>query len=249
MPPKSTGVSTASFKAQYQAVLDQRQRQFDQHFVNPNLETLHRSAHVRLLEIEKVYALVQSRREHRLLELAYKLLADGLCQVACANYTLAFFGLRSFLELSTAAVRFSAYEFELREWELGKRDILWGALVNTETGVSVYGKTFASSFFAPLAEETRHYQGLAQRTYRECSQYVHANPGSHSSGQLEVERSKFWFELFDSAATCVLFLFLVRYHSEIGSAIASDDDAKAIFLTELGHFDGVSTAIETGVVQ
>lgn len=249
MPPRAHGTSAASFKAQYQAVLDQRQRQFNEHFANAELVALHRSAHVRLLEIEKIYSLVQARREYRLLELAYKLLADGLCQLACANYTLAFFGLRSFLELSTAAVKFSAHELELREWEIGRRDILWSALVNTENGASVYGKAFATAFFPPLSEETRHYHGLAQRTYRECSQYVHANPGSHSSGEIEPERSKFWFELFESAVTSVFFLFLVRYHSEIGSKIASDAEAKAIFLSEVGHFVGVSNAIETGVVQ
>ncbi|WP_216844759.1 hypothetical protein, partial [Rhodanobacter sp. L36] len=221
-----------AFKAQYQAVLDARQKQFDLHFSNSDLISLHERAHVRLLDVERVISLAKLRREFKIFELAFKLLGDGLCQVACANYRLAFFCLRSFLELSTAAIKFSAFEFELRQWESGKRDILWNGLCNDDTGV--YSRSFAAAFFPILTDETKHYAGLANRAYRECSEYVHGNPSSHGTDVLEPERSKRWFELFDAATTCVFYGFFVRYHSEVGAAIAADSEAVAVLDGELG---------------
>jgi hypothetical protein len=242
----TSGSGAPSFKLQYQSVLDARQGQFDLHFSTGALQPLHEKAHLRLLDVEHVLSQVRARREYRLFELAFKLLGDGLCQVACANYRLAFFCLRSFLESSTAAIKFSAFEFELRNWELGKRDILWGNLSNDDIGV--YSKNFASAFFPPLQEETKHYAGLASRAYRECSEYVHGNPSSHGSDTLELDRSMRWFELFDAATTCVLYGFFIRYHSEVGQAMAGNAEVCAIFESELGHFPGLSEAIASGVV-
>jgi hypothetical protein len=228
--------------------LDARQAQFDAHFESPQLLALHQAAHVRLLDVERIFSLAKDRREYKLFELAFGLLGDGLCQVACSNYRLAFFCLRSFLELSSAAVRFSAFEFELREWELGRRDILWGVLCGEDAPTAVYSKTFASAFFPLLAEETKHYAGLAQRTYRVCSQYVHVNPSSHTTGGLEPDRTRLWFELAEAATVCVFFVFLIRYHSELGARIAGDSDCRAILQSELGHFAGITEALESGVV-
>lgn len=235
------------FKAQYQAVLDARQAEFDAHFLHPDLVALHQKAHSRLLDVEKLFSLIASRREMQIFSLAISLLGDGLCQLASANYRLAFYCLRAFLELCSAGVRFSAHEFELRQWQLGAKDVSWTILSHEDSGV--YGHAFAGAFYPPLKKESKHYVGLAQRVYRECSQYVHANPSSHASSSIEIERSKSWFELADAAITCVIYLFFVRYHSEVGQAIAEDDDVKAILKGDLGHFDGVTQAIDLGTIQ
>lgn len=242
-----TAGSVPAFKAQYQAVLDARQAQFDAHFLRPDLAALHQKAHVRMLDVEKLFGLVANRREMQLYGLATSLLGDGLCQVASANYRLAFYCLRAFLELCSAAARFSAHEFELRQWQMGAKDVSWTVLSHEDSGV--FGHAFAGAFYPPLKKESKHYLGLALRVYRECSEYVHANPSSHASSSIEVERSKSWFELADAAVTCVIYLYFVRYHSEVGPAIARDDEVKAILKGELGHFDGVSHAIERGVIQ
>jgi len=234
-----------AFKAQYQAVLDSRQGQFEKHFVDATLVSLHQAAHSRLLDVEKLYSKVSGRREAQIFDLATSLFADGLCQIACANYRLAFYCLRSFLELSSAAIKFSGHELELRQWQQGGRDILWGALNNDETGV--YSAIFTSAFYPALKKETKHYSGLAARTYRECSEYVHGNPKTHGSNEIEIERSKSWFELADAAVTCIIFIFFVRYHSEVGASFASDVDVSSILQSELGHFEGLTSAIESGV--
>src|SRR5690606_6761684 len=122
---------------------------------------LHEAAHVRLLELETIFKQVEHRREYRLYSLALQLLADGLCSVSYANYQLSFYSLRSFLEFATAGIKFSAFEFELRQWEREDQDIVWNAVSSGERGV--YSKQFARAFFPSLSEEHFHYQGLASR--------------------------------------------------------------------------------------
>ncbi|MDF3982900.1 hypothetical protein P3W23_12960 [Luteibacter sp. PPL554] len=160
-------------RTQYQLVLDRRQANFDSHFATTTLAAKHQLAHQRLLDVEAVYASVVGRRESRIFDLASQLLADGLSQLACANYRLAFFCLRAFLEMSLAAIRFSAHEFELREWEAGIRDVSWTTLSNDDTGC--FSTSFVGAFFPQLKGEAKHYQSLAKRAYREASEYVHTN--------------------------------------------------------------------------
>jgi hypothetical protein len=235
-PPKSAG-----FIAQYQRVLNARQSEFDRYFNNAEISSLHEIAHIRMLDVEQVLAPASNRRESRLFALAAKLLAEGLCNVACANYQLAFFCLRSFLELSTAAIKFSAVEFELRQWERGDRDIVWNSASVGESGV--YSKPFAAAFFPGLAEEYKHYAGLASRVYRECSEYVHANLNSHVGHAFDERRIKHWFSLFDAATTCTIYGFFVRYNSEFDLSENAAPEVNAILSTDLGHFPGVIDAL------
>jgi hypothetical protein len=235
-PPKS-----ASFITQYQRVLDARQCEFDRYFDNAEISSIHESAHIRMLDMEQVLAPTSSRRENRLFALATKLLAEGLCNVACANYQLAFFCLRSFLELATAAIKFSAVEFELRQWERGDRDILWNSASVGELGI--YSKSFAAAFFPMLTEEHKHYAGLASRVYRECSEYVHANLNSHAGHEFDQVRIKHWFSLFDAATTCVIYGFFVRYNSEFDFSENAMPEVNAILSSDLGHFPGVIEAL------
>jgi hypothetical protein len=228
-------------RVQYQAVLDARRSIFDIYFADPTLAKQHQEAHQRLLEIEGVYSAVSGRREYRLFEMAFQLLADGLCQVACANYRLAFYCLRAFLELSVAGVRFSAFEYELREWEGERRDVSWAVLSGDETGC--FSVNFANAFLPDIKDETKHYQVLARRVYRECSEYVHGNPSSHSStASLDKGRTSEWFELFSAACTSVLFCFFVRYLKDLTS-VGLRDELRLVIETELGHFSAVRSLI------
>lgn len=241
MPSKKNG-----FIAQYQNVLDARQLEFDRYFDNDEVSSLHEAAHIRMLDVEQVLAPTHTRRESRLFVLATKLLAEGLCNVACANYQLAFFCLRSFLELSTAAIKFSAVELELRQWERGDRDIVWNSASVAESGV--YSKAFAAAFFPSLADEYKHYAGLASRVYRECSEYVHANLNSHAGHAFDEKRIKHWFALFDAATTCVIYGFFVRYSSEVDLSEAAAPEVNAILSADLGHFPGVIDALSGAAI-
>jgi hypothetical protein len=226
---------------QYQLVLDRRQTNFDSHFATTTLAAKHQLAHQRLLDVEAVYASVVGRRESRIFDLASQLLADGLSQLACANYRLAFFCLRAFLEMSLAAIRFSAYEFELREWEAGIRDVTWTTLSNDDTGC--FSTSFVGAFFPQLKGEAKHYQSLAKRAYREASEYVHSNPKSHAPAhELSEARADQWFELLDGASTAIVFCFLARYLHDIPKE-RLHGDLLDIVTSEIGHFVAVQDFI------
>lgn len=238
---QATVRTSVTCRTQYEAVLDTRRANFDAYFDDSDLAKQHHDAHQRLLDIEGVFSATVSRREHRLFVMAFQLLADGLCQVSCANYRLAFYCLRAFLELSVAGVRFSAFEYELREWEAGRRDVSWSVLSGDETGC--FSVNFASAFLPDINDETKHYQGLARRVYRDCSEYVHGNPSSHSAKvHFDRERTSEWFELFAAACTSVLFCFFVRYLKDFASA-GLDEELLLVIEAELGHFSGVRTII------
>lgn len=230
-----------SYQAQYQAVLDARKKSFDDYFEIPEQAQQHQVAHLRLMDVERVLTAVSNRREYKLYEMAFQLLGDGLCQIACANYRLAFYCLRAFLKMSSAGVRYSAFEYELREWEAGRRDVSWAMLSGDESGC--FSANFTNAFLPEVKEEARHYQGLARRVYRECSEYVHGNPSSHGPGAgLEMKRADDWFELYNSATAAIFFCFSVRYLKDfVVSGIS--EDVLAIIDAEIGHFASVRALI------
>lgn len=240
---KSTGAGAvvAKCRKEYEAVLKVRTSNLDSYFNETSLAKRHQQAHQRLLDVENVLLQVKGRREYRLFEMAVQLLAEGLYQVSCANYRLAFFCLRSFLETSVAGVRFSAFEYELREWEAGRRDVSWTVLSGDETGC--FSVNYANAFLPEIRDEVKHYQGLARRVYRECSEYVHGNPKSYAMAAcMDGERVSGWFELFDAATTAVLFCFFVRYMKDI-SVDGMNEDLRLILETELGHFSEIRSLI------
>jgi hypothetical protein len=230
-------------RVQYQKVLDARNSNFQAYFNDAALAKQHQEAHQRLLEVENAFSAISDRREYRLFEMAARLLGDGLCQIATANYQLAFYCLRSFLELSASGVRFSAFEYELREWEFGRRDVSWTLLSGDETGFC--SLNFANAFLPEIKDETKHYQGLARRVYRECSEYVHGNPVTHGSGVFEQERTAHWFELFFAACTVILFSYFVRYLKDF-LQVDIREDLRLIIESELGHFSEVRSMLGHG---
>lgn len=246
MIKKSIKASKAC-KKQYESVLAVRAKNFETYFANTTLALKHQDAHQRLLDVEKVLSIVSGRREFRLYEMACQLLADSLCQIACANYRIAFYCLRAFLEMTAAGVRYSAFEYELREWEAGRKDISWATLSGDETGC--FSVNFTNAFFPGIKDESKHYQGLARRVYRECSEYVHGNPGRHViTSDFDNERTTDWFNLFSAATAAVLFSFFVRYLSELSSK-GLDQDILEIVQNEIGHFSEIRAllGLEYGV--
>lgn len=227
---------------QYEAVLVARRLSFDEHFASADLAARHQVAHQRLLDVEKLFGSVVTRRESRMFVLATEMFADGLCQLACANYRLAFYSLRAFLEISSAAVRFSAFELELRDWEGGRRDISWTLLSGDETGP--YSVPFVRAFLEEIKDETKHYLALARRVYRECSEYVHANPSSYvGKGGVDEARANEWFDLCQAATTAVIFCFVCRYLKD-ALLVVRESEQMAIVEAELGHFSEVRKLLE-----
>ena len=88
---------------------------------------------------------IQSRPESIVFQNAISEVATGAFLLISGLYRPAFTSLRLFLELSLAAVHFSANRLELAEWVQGRKDVVWSALIDPENGI--LSRRYASAFF------------------------------------------------------------------------------------------------------
>ncbi|KRB86586.1 hypothetical protein ASE00_07820 [Sphingomonas sp. Root710] len=140
--------------------------------------------------------------------------------VLFGNYRHAFSSLRLAFELFTAAIYFSANQMKMRLWIQGHDDIWWSTLTDPEKGV--YSHNFMKAFNPSLRDYRSQYSSLASTVYRECSEYVHGNPGTHEDTDLVVaydsNRSKIFHDKVATVRLCILFQFVSRYLPELSSS-------------------------------
>ncbi|MER6322745.1 hypothetical protein [Streptomyces coelicoflavus] len=136
---------------------------------------------------------------------------------ACSGlYRLAFSGLRTFLELSFAAVYFSANELHRRQWISDKRDFSWSDALDEEKGV--LAPKFVQEFLPEGVNEAQSYAAMAAKSYRHCSQFIHGKsavtktlPSNVSFSQ---ESLADWAATGRNAAQSALFSLYGRYAVE-----------------------------------
>lgn len=137
--------------------------------------------------------------------------------VICGNYRHAFSSLRLTLELFTAAIYFSAHQMKLNLWLAGSDDLFWRSLIDKDKGV--YSDNFMKAFHPDLGSYRIQYMSLAEKVYRECSEYVHGNPATNDNPELQIAYNAEKVQQFhDKVATirlCVLFQFFARYLVEM----------------------------------
>ena len=133
--------------------------------------------------------------------------------VVFGNYRHAFASLRLAFELFTASVYFSANQMKMNLWLQGHDDLWWSTLIDSNKGV--YSHNFMQAFYPGLSQYRAQYSGLAATVYRECSEYVHGNPGTHEDTSLTVgydpKRSQSFHDKVSTVRICVLFQFISRY--------------------------------------
>ena len=116
-------------------------------------------------------------------------------------------------ELVLASVNFSANEYSLRMWMQGSQDIVWQNLISAETGV--FSTNFLKAFNPATSEYAKQYRTLAEKVYRECSEYVHGNAHTHESlpDQIVFIEKIFsdWHLKTENIALCVNFALSSRY--------------------------------------
>jgi hypothetical protein len=69
--------------------------------------------------------------------------------------------LRLSFELLLGTAYFSANELHLRQWLCGERDIVWSALIDSESGV--LSKQFVRAFYEELTEEAPSTERCVKR--------------------------------------------------------------------------------------
>lgn len=182
---------------------------------------------------------ISDRRESKIFKHALKEFQFGLSALNQGFYRHAFSALRLSFELSLSAIEFSANEISLRQWERGAHDINWSRIISSDSGV--FSTNFLRAFCTGIEERGPHFRTLAEKVYRECSEYVHGNAATHEQLPDDLHYSKLciltWCEKAITMHMVVLFAFFARYLDEM-----KESDRKSIempFLETLGHIKEV----------
>jgi hypothetical protein len=149
-------------------------------------------------------------------------LGFAIYSAASAMYVHAYAGLRIFLELSVAAVVFSADELLRRQWMSDRADFAWRSSFSEDEGV--WSKNFVQEFCPAALDETPRYAKTAREAYRSCSQFIHGKASARAQLPDGIDYSESvlssWLKLGRESTESVLFLLYVRY----GDTLLKDDD-------------------------
>lgn len=155
-----------------------------------------------------------------LLDTARRELAMAEILASGGLYRQAFAGLRTFLELSFAAIYFSVNEFERRRWQSDRTDFSWAKALDTETGV--LSPIFVREFDSKLVNLAESYAARCRGIYRECSQFIHAKAVKNSqlpdTVEFDLELLTSWVEISKVSGEAVILLMLIRYGEKIESS-------------------------------
>jgi hypothetical protein len=167
---------------------------------------------------------IRDRPEAELLKNARKELALAIYAASSGLYRLGYDGIRLFLELSFAAVYFSANELQRRQWSSDRLDFSWSKALDRSEGV--LSGSFVREFLLEAVDVAPTYSDLALKSYRRCSQFVHGKVAVTKnipenltfSGEVFLD----WAVTGRDSATAALFLLLCRYGREL--KIADDEE-------------------------
>ena len=145
-----------------------------------------------------------------------------------------------------ASIYFSANEFEQRLWEHESKDINWQQLINPDNGV--LSKTFCKAFNQDLMENVTAFRSIAEKVYRECSEYVHGNLHTHQGLPNEIgfikEPCLEWHKKNKSMHFVILFAFSLRYLQHLSHE--RQGRLEPIITGELGHIPNLRAQFSMG---
>jgi len=192
-----------------------------------------------MLDYENLKSVIANRPESDVVSAAIKEYQLALFSLTVGQYRHAFGGLRLFFELMTSTIQFSAHEIDLRLWSKGEKDINWSALINAETGV--FSVNFIKAFNPELSENTKQFRAIAEKIYRECSEFVHGNAITHKSlpERIIFNREIFlsWHQKAESIRVVIAFIFAARYLTHIDPAAAKV--VEPTFIDIIGHLPAI----------
>jgi len=197
----------------------------------------HCASHNYISDLNTWGSVINERPELPMLRLAIREYQFALLALSLGKYRNAFISLRVFLELSLSLVQFSANEFKLREWLKGVRDVNWQSLIDTNEGI--FSTPFVNAFYEDLADEAPLYRSIAEKVYRECSEYVHGNVSVAVPPQVTFDATLYQ-EWHQKAQHCILvfhFAFFLRYACTLTSQHRRR--IEPIALDELGHIAAI----------
>ncbi|SAL15439.1 hypothetical protein AWB69_00726 [Caballeronia udeis] len=171
------------------------------------------ASHNYLLDYDALKMAIAERPEASVLDSAVKEYQFALFALVSGQYRHAFGGLRLFFELMLATVQFSAHEIDYRMWAKDSKDINWSALKDAQSGV--FSVNFIRAFNPGFSDCAKQYLAIAEVVYRECSEFVHGNAGTHAILPSDIEfQEEAFFSWHEKAATmrlAIIFVFSARY--------------------------------------
>jgi hypothetical protein len=163
-----------------------------------------------LTALEDRPEVAQYRTAHRDLGLGFYSACSGL-------YRQAFSSLRAFLEVSMAAIRFSAAELERRQWVSGRRDVSWTDVTSVDTGL--YSVAYLREFMPDALDEREEILSDAKLAYRRCSEYLHGNVATSALLPEGVQYAPGvvdeWRSMSVKALRALHHSFFVRYFNDL----------------------------------
>jgi hypothetical protein len=143
--------------------------------------------------------------------------------------------LRLSLELLLGSVYLSGNELELRIWLKGESDLVWRNLIDEQAGV--LSKRFVGAFFEDLKDRAPYYRAIAEKVYRECSEYVHGNAPTADRLPEGVTFSEAafadWHDKAKSVRMAVHFSLCTRYLRTIDASTVAT--LESVLMDNLGH--------------
>ena len=178
----------------------------------------HISSHNALKDFELMLAVIGDS-ERVIFRQACREYQYSLEAIVYGNHRHAFSSLRLAFELFMASVYFSGHQMKMYLWLSGHDDIVWSTLNDADKGV--FSHAFVKAFNPELGPYRAQYLGLASTVYRECSEYVHGNPGTHEDASVKIQydaaKVAEFHDKVESVRLCLIFAFLIRYLRELGS--------------------------------
>lgn len=171
------------------------------------------ASHNYLLDYDAIKMAIAERPEAATLDSAVKEYQFALFALVSGQYRHAFGGLRLFFELMLATVHFSAHEIDYRLWAKDSKDINWSALKDPQSGV--FSTNFIRAFNPAFSDCAKQYLAIADAVYRECSEFVHGNAGTHAilPSDIAFQKEAFlsWHEKAATMRLAIIFAFTARY--------------------------------------
>jgi len=237
--PVAAPVAPPEIVAHYQRLQVKCAEILERTFQVPGNVDLQAMSQLLLAELEAWAGTMTGLPEAMLLTAVSKELQYALLAVAQGQYREAFKGQRLVMELTLQTIHLSVNRLELREWLEGRKDTVWGVLLDPENGV--LSIRYARAFFPDLEDLVANYRGLAQTLYRECSECVHGNMPHHISvpDVLEFDQESFalWHGKADSTALVLNFALALRFCRELGRDPLSA--VEIALMDRLGHVPAI----------
>jgi hypothetical protein len=197
------------------------------------------ASHNYLADFDALKMAIAERPEVAVLEAALKEYQFALFALVSGQYRHAFIGLRLFFELMLATIQFSAHEIDYRMWINDAKDINWNSLKDNQTGV--FSINFIRAFNPAFADSGKQYLAIAEAVYRECSEFVHGNAGTHATlpSDIAFHETSFlsWHQKAGTMRLAIIFLYSARYFNYISSDVKNK--LEPIIIDAIGNLQPV----------